>query len=145
MHRALKQFKMRSSCLSPVRLLSTSQETPNATINTPDKLHGSVHWKYERLLSVANWGFLGAGFVYPHPIVDLGIGVLLPLHIYSGFGCIITDYLPARKFPLVYKLSKGAISVLLVTTIYGLFKYNTNDVGITEGIKNVWRGEKVLK
>lgn len=67
------------------------------------------------------------------------LGVVLPLHCHLGFGAIITDYVPKRKFPLIYPVARTILLLTTTGTIYGLYKYNTEDVGLTEGVARLWR------
>lgn len=106
-----------------------------------DPWHGSYHWLYERGLSVASLGLLGAAFLVPGKMVDLALGVVIPLHCHIGFGAIITDYLPKRKFGLIYPLARFTLMAATVGTIYGLYQYNTKEVGICEGISRLWRAK----
>lgn len=103
-----------------------------------DPWHGSYHWIYERALSVASIGLVGVAMVAPSKMVDLALGLVLPLHCHIGFSTIITDYLPGRKFPLVYPAAMALLYAGTAGTIYGLFLYNTKDVGISEGFARVW-------
>ena len=105
-------------------------------------MHGSNHWNFERAISVASLGLIGAAAVYPHAMIDFGLGFIIPLHCHIGFGAIITDYLPKRKFPVVYRFSRGLLYASTALTIYGLYKYNTEDVGIVEGVKTIWNSKK---
>ena len=106
-------------------------------------MHGSNHWSFERLVSVASLGLVGTAAVYPHPMVDFALGFVIPIHCHIGFGAIITDYLPARKFPVIYRFSRGILYASTALTLYGLYKYNTEDVGIIEGVKKVWATKKL--
>jgi succinate dehydrogenase (ubiquinone) membrane anchor subunit len=117
----------------------------SASAAAPNKLHGSYHWIFERSLSVASLGLVGAAAVNPDSLVDLGLAVVLPLHCHIGFSSIITDYLPARKFRFIYKLSYSALCALTLTTIYGLYSFNTTNVGITEGVKRLWKQQPLVK
>lgn len=72
----------------------------------------------------------------------MALGVLLPLHSHVGFGAIITDYLPARKFPRIYGVARGILYVATAGTLYGLYEYNTRDVGICEGVRSIWNAKK---
>lgn len=74
----------------------------------------------------------------PGKPVDLALGVLLPLHSHLGFGAIITDYIPARKFPKAYPAARALLYISTVGVLYGLFEYNTSDVGICEGVRTLW-------
>jgi succinate dehydrogenase (ubiquinone) membrane anchor subunit len=122
-------------------------ENPNLTLagETPNPMHGSNHWNFERAVSVASLGLIGAAAVYPHAMIDFGLGFIIPLHCHIGFGAIITDYLPQRKFPVIYRFSRGLLYASTALTIYGLYKYNTEDVGIIEGTKNIWNSKKLKK
>lgn len=88
---------------------------------------------------MANLGLLGAAVVAPNRLVDLAIGILFPLHCHLGFSAIITDYLPKRKFPTVYPITMLLLYAGTAATIYGLFQYNTKEVGICEGMARLWR------
>lgn len=94
---------------------------------------------------MATFGLIGAAAFYPHSIVDFGLGIAVPLHCHIGFGSIITDYLPLRKFPVIYRFSRGVLYAATGLTIYGLYKFNTEDIGITEGVKKLWSAKKIQK
>ena len=128
--------KQDSIATPPNEHLSLSGEAINP-------MHGSNHWSFERLISIASLGTVGAAFVYPHAMVDFLLGFIVPVHCHIGFGAIITDYLPARKFPVIYRLSRGILYASTALTMYGLYKYNTEDVGIIEGIKAIWASKKI--
>lgn len=85
---------------------------------------------------------MGAAFVAPSKSVDLAIGVVFPLHCHIGFGSIITDYLPKRKYPLLYPVTKALILAGTAGTIYGLYQYNTKDVGVSEGFASLWKANR---
>lgn len=107
-----------------------------------DPWHGSYHWVYERALSIASLALVGAAFATPHRLVDLALGIVFPLHGHVGFGAIVTDYLPARKFPRLNKLVMALLYAGTAGTIYGLYKYNTQDVGLTEGVTRLWTARR---
>lgn len=112
-----------------------------SNVSGGDPWHGSYHWLYERGLSVATLGLVSAAAFLPSSkLVDFGLGVVLPLHSHLGFMAIITDYLPKRKFPRIYPLATGALYAATAGCLYGLYLYNTKDVGITEGVKKLWHG-----
>lgn len=124
---------------------STSANTENLSLSGEpvNPMHGSNHWTFERILSVATLGTIGTAAVYPHAMVDFALGFIIPLHCHIGFGCIITDYLPARKFPIIYRFARGVLYASTALTMYGLYKYNTEDVGIIEGVKIIWAVKKI--
>lgn len=96
---------------------------------------------YERALSVASLALVAAAFATPHRLVDLALGVVFPLHCHIGFGAVITDYLPARKFPMAYPIVKALLYAGTAGTIYGLYQFNTRDVGLTEGVARLWKAK----
>ena len=103
-----------------------------------DPWHGSYHWIYERALSVASLGLFGGALIAPNRIIDFAIGVVLPLHCHLGLGAVITDYLPKHKFPMVYPPARLILWLGTLGTMYGLYQYNTKDVGICEGVSRLW-------
>ncbi|KAL1921845.1 uncharacterized protein VTP21DRAFT_10487 [Calcarisporiella thermophila] len=104
-----------------------------------NRMEGSYHWDFERLLSVALVPLTAAAMVQgAHPVTDALIGVVLPIHCHIGFDAIITDYVPHRKMPGWNKLATWGLRIGTVLTLYGCYEINTNDVGLTELTKKVW-------
>ncbi|KAG5462748.1 MAG: CybS-domain-containing protein [Olpidium bornovanus] len=113
---------------------------PVATDIKPDKLNGSYHWDFERALSVALIPLIGTSAAYgAHPTTDLLLGVVLPLHSHIGFDACITDYVDGRKFPVLNKVCVWSLRAGTVLLLYGCYEFNTNDVGLTEGLKKIWK------
>ncbi len=105
------------------------------------KAAGSYHWDLERALSAVSVPLIAYPFMFgSDPMVDLALGVVLPLHCYLGVGCIIEDYLPKRRSGNVYKAAKVGLGLATVLTMYGCYQLNTTDVGITETMKRIWTG-----
>ena len=65
--------------------------------------------------------------------------IILPIHIYNGFSAVILDYLPKRKFGIIYTIFKGSLIVVTGVAIFGLYKFNTENIGISEAVRKVWR------
>jgi succinate dehydrogenase (ubiquinone) membrane anchor subunit len=105
-------------------------------------MKGSYHWVYERIVATATLPLIVGAFVTTSPIIDMGLGLLLPVHAHMGIDTCITDYVPARKFPVLNRICKGALYIGTGLTVYGFYKYNTESVGITEGVKQIWQGTK---
>ncbi len=80
--------------------------------------------------------------VEPSRSVDMLLGIVLPLHCHVGFAAIITDYVPLRKFPAAYRALTAALYGATALTIYGLFLFNTKDVGLSEGVGRLWRAAR---
>lgn len=104
-------------------------------------MEGSYHWQFERYLSVGTLAVCAVPLMTgPSRIADFLLTFLLPLHCHLGFDQVITDYLNKRKIGTAGNLAvKGVVTAATLLTTYGLFKFNTNDVGITEFVKNIWQ------
>ncbi|KAJ3022421.1 membrane anchor subunit of succinate dehydrogenase, Sdh4 [Thoreauomyces humboldtii] len=106
------------------------------------RMHGSYHWDLERALSVLTIPLLAAPFfIGAHPLVDLGLGVVIPLHSHIGLDAVIQDYLPVRRNPVAYRVSTGLLYTATGLCLYGCYQFNTNDIGITEFVKRLWVGK----
>jgi succinate dehydrogenase (ubiquinone) membrane anchor subunit len=124
---------------------STGTGSPAATAaTTPDKMHGSYHWQFERLLSVATVPLCTVPiFTGPSHTADFLLGFVIPLHCHLGFGQIVTDYLNVRKIGVLgNRLVMAGLYGATALSIYGLFQFNTKDVGITEFVRNLWTADK---
>jgi len=110
----------------------------------PDRLHGSIHWNYERVLCLGLLPVTGYALAYgAHPMNDLALSVLIPLHSHLGFGAVITDYLPKRKMPGVNTVTVWALRLATLGVILGCWKLNTQDVGITETVRRLWHARSL--
>ena len=77
----------------------------------------------------------------PSKSVDFLLGFVIPIHSHLGFGQIVTDYLNPRKIGVMGNgIAKGAVLLSSLTVTYGLYKFNTQDVGITEFVRRLWKG-----
>ncbi|KAG9293532.1 hypothetical protein G9A89_005535 [Geosiphon pyriformis] len=104
-----------------------------------DKVTGSYHWSFERFLSIGLIPLTVASVVNgAHPITDLFLGVALPIHSHIGFDSIITDYLPARRAPIMNKVSTWGLRGATLVVLLGCYQFNTNDVGISELVRKIW-------
>lgn len=65
-------------------------------------------------------------------------GALL-LHSHLGFQSVIVDYFPKITYPGIHKLFWWLLNLATVTVGVGLYEFETNDVGVTEAIKRVWK------
>ncbi|KAL7929541.1 hypothetical protein V8C35DRAFT_284347 [Trichoderma chlorosporum] len=112
-------------------------------IPNPSAAHGSYHWTFESLLA--------AGLV-PLSIVPFAAGSLSPitdailcsallLYSHLGFQSIIIDYIPKSRcrYPSLRKLFWWGLNLATVTVGVGLYEFETNDIGITEAIKKIWK------
>ena len=73
------------------------------------------------------------------PILDAVLAGTVLLHSHIGFDACVTDYFSPRKWPRLAVIMRWLLRGATVTAGVGLFSYQTNDVGLTEGIKRVWK------
>lgn len=133
MNRLLTLRLVNHSVLSSKRKLSTF------AFSNKSRLEGSIHWIWERGLSILSLGSIGSAFMLPgEPLVDLGLGTIIPLHCHVGFMAIITDYLPHHKYPFINRISTTSIWAGTLLSIYGLYLFNTKDIGISSTIRDLW-------
>ena len=103
---------------------------------------GSYHWDLERGLSFLTLPLIGgAAIVGAHPMIDLALGVVIPLHIHLGLDCILQDYLPNRRAGLKNVIATWLLRLSTVLALYGCYQFNTNDVGLTAFTKRIWTGK----
>ncbi|KAJ3417028.1 membrane anchor subunit of succinate dehydrogenase, Sdh4 [Chytridiales sp. JEL 0842] len=131
----------RFQSVAPRRVLGTAF-FHSIGVQQKSKAEGSYHWDAERALSLATIPLIGAAFaVGPAPLIDLGLGVVIPLHIHMGFDTIIQDYVPKRKYGILHTICVWLLRAGTALTFYGCYEFNTNDVGITAFFKRLWTGK----
>lgn len=64
------------------------------------------------------------------------------LHSHIGFQSVIIDYIPKRTHAGLHKIFMWALNLVTVAVGVSLYEFETNDVGVTETIKRVWKGNK---
>jgi succinate dehydrogenase (ubiquinone) membrane anchor subunit len=65
--------------------------------------------------------------------MDAVLGASLVIHSHIGFQACVIDYFPQRTYPKLKKAASWALNGATVLVLYGLYEFETNDVGITEG------------
>ena len=55
------------------------------------------------------------------------------------YRAIIIDYLPPKRVPKTRALFWWGLRAATVAVGVGLYEFETNDVGLTEGIKRIWK------
>ena len=67
-------FKASKGCLLlvPFKYAATSQGVQAGS--------AGKHWYAERVAAVGLLALIPSGFIYPNPVVDYGLAVLIPLH-----------------------------------------------------------------
>ncbi|EAU34304.1 succinate dehydrogenase cytochrome b small subunit, mitochondrial precursor [Aspergillus terreus NIH2624] len=112
-----------------------------APIPKPSPSHGSYHWTFERLVSVGLIPLTIAPFAAGslNPVMDAVLCSLLVVHSHIGFQASIIDYFPERRVPKFRTFLNWLLRAFTLTTAVGLYEFETNDVGVTEAIKRVWK------
>ena len=77
--------------------------------------------------------FIGEPFT---AIVDYGLAVAIPAHFYIGMRSVLIDYVPD---PSMQKVAIAAFGGIALLTAGALIKLNISDVGITNGVKSLWK------
>ncbi|GAB7366125.1 hypothetical protein MBLNU230_g7687t1 [Neophaeotheca triangularis] len=106
----------------------------------PEYAHGSYHWAMERAVSAALVPLTIAPFAAGslNPAMDgLLIGLTL-LHSHIGFQSCIIDYFPRWRVPNVRRFLMWTLNACFLIVGAGFYEFETNDVGLTEGIKRIW-------
>ncbi|XP_067618396.1 succinate dehydrogenase [ubiquinone] cytochrome b small subunit, mitochondrial [Eurosta solidaginis] len=97
-------------------------------------------WTAERLISLSLLGVMPAAFIHPSQTLDALLAISVVLHSHWGVEAIITDYArPQVVGPLLPKIAHGALILLSIATLGGLFYIIQNDVGIANSVKQVWK------
>ncbi|KAJ3111767.1 membrane anchor subunit of succinate dehydrogenase, Sdh4 [Phlyctochytrium bullatum] len=142
--RQLLRIGLNASTFKTFHSTTRSRSGATATVAESEKgkLHGSYHWNAERALSVASVPLMATAFIAgPLPLVDLGLGVVLPLHCHIGFDAIVQDYVPHRKYGALNTALTWTLRLSTALVLYGCYQFNTNDVGITAFVKRLWTGK----
>ncbi|CAE6402748.1 unnamed protein product [Rhizoctonia solani] len=108
---------------------------------TPNRMHGSHHWAFERLLAVSLVPATVSAFVVSptaYPVLDGILAVSLVIHSHIGFDSMVVDYLHPRKFPIFGPIIKWTLRLLTTGTLIGVYQFNTEDVGLSELVRRVW-------
>ncbi|EJT80374.1 hypothetical protein GGTG_00374 [Gaeumannomyces tritici R3-111a-1] len=128
-------------------LLPPLPQTVEGTVNDPAPIpptspaHGSYHWTSERLLAAGLVPLTVAPFAAGslNPTMDAVLISALLLHSHLGLQVAIVDYLPKRRVPKSRMAAMWALNIATIVAGIGLYEFETNDVGLTEGIKRVWK------
>ncbi|KAL1624631.1 membrane anchor subunit of succinate dehydrogenase, Sdh4 [Neofusicoccum ribis] len=126
----------------PQRIEGTANDP--APVPPTSASHGSYHWSFERLIAVALVPLTVAPFAAGtlHPVTDAVFGALLVLHSHIGFQALIIDYLPKYRVPGMFKFFSWLLNAGTLLVAYGVYEFETNDVGITEAVKRVWTAKQ---
>ena len=106
----------------------------------PSKVHGSLHWTFERLLLVGIVPLCVAPLVGGSlsPVLDGALGSLILVHSHLGFESCIIDYIPKRVYGVWHNVAISALFIGTGTALFGVYQMEKNDIGITKTIGKVW-------
>lgn len=112
-----------------------------APVPDPSPSHGSYHWTFERLLSAGLVPLTVAPFAAGslNPSMDALLCATILVHSHMGFQSILIDYVPNSKYPKARKLFKWGLNAATLVVGIGLYEFETNDVGLTEAVKRIWK------
>ncbi|KUJ24239.1 succinate dehydrogenase-ubiquinone-cytochrome b small subunit, mitochondrial precursor [Mollisia scopiformis] len=112
-----------------------------APVPTPSPSHGSYHWTFERLISAGLVPLTIAPFAAGslNPMMDAILCGTILIHSHIGFESIVIDYIPTKRLPKTRVLFWWGLRAATVLVGVGLYEFETNDVGVTEAIKRIWK------
>ncbi|EER26845.1 membrane anchor subunit of succinate dehydrogenase, Sdh4 [Coccidioides posadasii str. Silveira] len=112
-----------------------------APIPPTSPTHGSYHWDFERIIAISLIPLTITPFAAGslNPVTDAILCGALVLHSHIGFQALIVDYLPQRRVPKTKAFCTWALRAATLTVAVGLYEFETNDVGVTEAIKRIWK------
>ncbi|KAJ2401964.1 membrane anchor subunit of succinate dehydrogenase, Sdh4 [Coemansia sp. RSA 2559] len=110
------------------------------------RIKGSYHWMNDRAVSIISVPLLATAFIYgAHPINDMLMGIVLPVHAYMGFEQVLLDYFEARRWPAISRVFKYALVAVTGLSMFGAWRINTTDVGLTNYFARLWNANKTKK
>ncbi|KAI0473368.1 CybS protein [Xylariaceae sp. FL0804] len=117
--------------------------TVNDPVPVPDPhpTHGSYHWTFDRLVAAGLVPLTLAPFAAGglNPATDAALCALLLLHSHSGLQSVIIDYIPTSRYPKSRRAAMWALNAATAVVAIGLYEFETNDVGLAETVKRVWK------
>jgi succinate dehydrogenase (ubiquinone) membrane anchor subunit len=73
------------------------------------------------------------------PTLDAVLCAAILVHSHLGFQVIITDYVPRKRLPRARKVFNWGLNAATVVVAIGLYEFETNDVGVVEAVKRIWK------
>ncbi|KAK4989419.1 membrane anchor subunit of succinate dehydrogenase, Sdh4 [Elasticomyces elasticus] len=123
----------------PQRIIGTINDA--AKVPDPTPMHGSYHWTFERIMSAALVPLTIAPFATNSvaPALDAALIAGILIHSHIGFESIVIDYVPQNRLPGVRRILMWALKLAFVVVGVGFYEFETHDVGLTEGIRRLWK------
>ncbi|KAI2463180.1 CybS-domain-containing protein [Annulohypoxylon bovei var. microspora] len=128
-------------------LLPPGPQVIKGTVNDPVPIphtsptHGSYHWTFDRLVAAGIIPLTVAPFAGSslNPGLDAILCSLLLVHCHLGIQSVLIDYIPTGQYPKSRKASMWLLNAATALVGIGLYEFETNDVGLTEAVKRVWK------
>jgi len=120
--------------------------TKRNDIAAKGRMEGSYHWALSKLVIAGILAcVVASGIVGHHMFIDVMLGALLPMHVYYTFQDLIFDYIPSRRYPRANKYLIWLLRLTTVISLFSMFKFNTQDIGISDAAKQAWNAAKTQK
>lgn len=105
-----------------------------------NKLHGSLHWTFERVVVVGMTPLVLAPFITGTSPLDSAMAGLLLYHCYAGFQSCIIDYIPKRVYGSLHSVAMAFLTFGAFVCGYGVYKIeNEEEDGVFGILKKLWK------
>lgn len=107
---------------------------------TPNSLHGSKHWTFERVVTIGMVPLMVAPLITGSSISDAAMSSLLLYHMYAGFQSCIIDYIPKRVYGSIHTAAMAVLTLGTAVAGYGVYKIEQeNEDGLFGVLKKLWK------
>lgn len=123
--------------------LLNSSSRSLAKVNLTRVLSSNAHdhsklWVVEKAVSLGLLAVIPAAFACQSTALDYALALSLVAHIHWGLDAIVVDYIrPALFGPVIPKVALGALYLLSIAALAGLFYLNYSDVGLSTAIRMI--------
>jgi len=102
-------------------------------VRSNQKLYHLTSYGLLVLLPAGLLGFNPAGSV------DMALAAIIPVHAYIGMTSVLLDYVHTKP---MFSLSMLLLGGAAIASFGALVHFNLKDVGISEGLKTLWKDDK---
>lgn len=105
----------------------------------PSKLHGSLHWTFERIVTLGMTPLIVTPFITGTSPFDGALAALLLYHCFAGFQSCIIDYIPKRVYGSIHYAAMYLLTFGTFVAGYGIYKIeNEEKDGVWGVLKKLW-------